>query len=280
MSKDQPSEDSLDAVMERALDGDSQAVAEFYRRFLQGQWFVPRRHQQYPLSDTPEYPSELLDLLGVRSTDRVFIPAFSSSDYVREWFGQPLECRLLQSGEELLRLVPAEWWVCVNPGRLVEKELSPWELEQLRLGSESISELVDESLGTQDGRTVAVKALAEGEFDDVRRLLKEFGIAHPEVVKIAVLVEEAQHITQAAREQKLIVSVEVDSESETNEDLRRGLIDSLNPLLIGDIGARVLVTSGDKSGLASGLLNNTDLVFEREYAPIGGLFAGIRNWFK
>ena len=180
---------ALERALEEALDGETRAQRGFFELLLGSSVVVPERNQPRPLSDAPQYPNDLLNILGVQHVDRVVVPVFTEADIIERWCGNQLRYRRLRFGD-VLATIPDDWWICVNPGGDVEKELSPWELGVLRGGVEGIDEILEDLTADILDPTVRIRAPKEGEYVELKRLLVEFGERTAEVARIFLLREE------------------------------------------------------------------------------------------
>src|SRR5262245_14534021 len=104
-----------------ASDGDENAARSFYSLYLTHNFIVPERYQDYQLNHVPSYPNDFVNVLGVQSDSRVIVPAFTDLALLKDWCHQELRYKEL-TGSKLLELMPADWWICINPGDEVEKE--------------------------------------------------------------------------------------------------------------------------------------------------------------
>lgn len=138
-------EDLFLPLLQRATDGDTEAARTFFELFLKTELVVLRRTQAHPLSNTPEYPNEFFDILGIASpSGEVSVPVFSSPELIEEWSGNALHHRSM-TGSTLVSLMPEEWSITFNPGSDWGKEFSPWEISELRHGKTAIDEIMQEA---------------------------------------------------------------------------------------------------------------------------------------
>lgn len=184
---------TIEREMELALHGDRRAALKFYQYFLAGPLFVPQRQQDMPLSDAPSYPDPFLNVLGLKGSEHVTVPVFSRPELIREWCGNSLKFRIL-SGRELTGLLPKEWWICVNPGLEIEKELSSWELDCLRAGDAGISAVIDELFDGEQGAPMEVMPVLPEEYQRLRETLIRISQQFKEVSRIFLLKEEGRDL--------------------------------------------------------------------------------------
>lgn len=265
--------------MRAALQGDRGATRDFFQAFLVTPCFVPRRHQLHPLSDSPPYPDEFLDILGVSDNERVIVPVFSSPDFISEWSGASFEYRSM-SGLELLKLVPDMWWIVLNPGQEIDKEFSPWEIAELRSGSAGIEEVLNELLDDDSIEPLTVKQLEEGEFSGLRLVLQETAATFPDVTQIRILKEERR----ASGEQQggcatLLVSVDTCAASDELGKIRETFQRAIDVCQIGAEPCRLFVSGRNDSSPLAGLFRSARPVYtgRKEAIRAGFLFP---DWLR
>ena len=164
-----PVSQDLAALMELALEGDAKAAEHFYLKFLECELSVGERIQESALSNTAKYPNQFLNLLAIDDSDRTVVPVFTDPEFVKDWAGHEITLRTIK-GSELISLIPDDWWIALDPGSEVNKEFSPWEIAQLKAGSESIPELVHE-LGLGITEEFEVAQVDEKEYQKLKETL-------------------------------------------------------------------------------------------------------------
>lgn len=261
--------------MFEALEGDSRAARTFFECLLGARFFVPERHQDRPLSDAPPYPNDFLNILGIKAPGRVIVPIFTRSELIESWCGVTLRFRTIGFAE-LMAIVPDDWWVCLNPGAEVEKELSPWELGLLKGGPQVIDELVSEFESENVAPTVQIRAPNDTEYGELRRGLLEYAATEPEVAKIFILREEGgEH-----REPIVLVGVECFSSDRRTLDRVKELVEAeVARGLIGSDPARVMVGGKETNNFALTLFSKAEPIFTRG-APATSARKGLGLWAK
>ncbi|MBX7144888.1 MAG: hypothetical protein K1X79_10590 [Oligoflexia bacterium] len=170
------SQSEFDQTLLQAADGGPAALERFFIEFLSHKFTVPLRHQKEQLSYTPSYPNDLVSVLGVQDKERVIVPSFSQPQFLDEWIGIALESRSY-TGEALLKLIPDGWWLCINPGQEIEKELSPWEISRLKAGilndPDTMAELVAEQAEVFKAEQTNFRELAQQELSELRAKLMQ-----------------------------------------------------------------------------------------------------------
>jgi hypothetical protein len=168
-----------------ASEGNRDAAAEFYKTFPESDWLVPIRNPDTE-SDV-QYPSPLFGFLAVATTDCTIIPIFSDERYANEWAGQPIGLRKTL-GQQLLTIIPEDWWIGVNPGQEVEKELSPWEIQRLGKDSpEAIAEILEDMFEAPLFREVTTKTPGPEEHTELRQALTNYGTENPAIESLYML---------------------------------------------------------------------------------------------
>ncbi len=189
---------SLEILMRSALEGNVGPVEAFLRAFLDGTLYVPEREQAQKLSDSPRYPDPFLNILGIQDKERVVVPVFTRPQLILDWCGNELRYRTLRS-IELLKILPEEWWLCINPAAEFEKELSPWEIEQLRSGERGIPAIAEEIVQQQTIEPLEIQPVRESEFPAVVSETRTFAAKEPAILRMFLV----RHIGKDVDEQKL-----------------------------------------------------------------------------
>jgi hypothetical protein len=250
---------SLERALEEALEGDARCQRVFFEVLLGSTVVVPERNQARPLSDAPRYPNDLLNVLGVQHVDRVVVPVFTEADIIERWCGNRLRSRSLRF-VDLLASIPDDWWIGVNPGGDVEKELSPWELSILRRGPQGIDEIVEDLTADVLDPTVRIRAPKEDEYGELKRLLLDFGERSVDVARIFLLREEGGD----ARGAVVLIGVEgFSSESADLERLKRETEAVAGGGLIGSDPARVLVGGRETNNFGLTIFRTVEPIYER-----------------
>ena len=267
----------LEQAMFDALEGDGRAARIFFERLLEGRFFVPERHQERALSDAPPYPNDLLNILGIKAPGRVIVPIFTRSELIESWCGVALHHRTLGFGD-LLAIIPDGWWVCLNPGAEVEKELSPWELGLLKSGAQVIDELIEEFNSDNTTPTVQIRALESGEYEDLRRGLVAYGEGEPEIARLLLLREEGGE----SRTPTVLIGVECfSSERKVLDRIKAQVEAEAARGLIGGDGGRVWVGGKETNNFALTLFSRAEPLFLRSnqvkpslWGKMKGIFGG------
>jgi len=244
--------------MRQALDGVPASTKAFLEAFLITEVFVPTRKQQHPLSDSPNYPNDFFELLAVKDKERTIIPTFSRMELIKEWCGNELLYRKV-STKNLIERTPEEWWLILNPGLEIEKEFSPWEISQLRLGTEGVSDIVsdlaDESEPIEPEDVEAVSQNDSG----LHQALKIFFEQNASIAQLYLL--------RASKEERvsLLIGLRLNAESDDDlEELRDKCQRVARKELIGAEDLKVLAALENQPELALGIFQEEHLLFERK----------------
>lgn len=257
-----PEPSSLEDLMELCIEGQSSALRSFYQTLLRSEFVVAERFQAQTLSDAPVYPNQFFNILAVQAKDYVVVPCFTQAAMLKEWSGNELTNRKM-SFTQMLSVLPAEWWICINPGMQVEKELSSWELGLLRSGPESIDEIVDELSSDQELSSVEFASLEGQEYQNLKAALLELASNQTDITRIDLLLEQGQN-----RAEETIKRVLIGVWTEKQQlEIQHGLADQVKqlcaPTLIGAEPLRVLVIDQNKAGVMQQLFAGNQPFFLR-----------------
>lgn len=230
--EDPQSLDELEQSLEAAMMApSSKSIEAFYRSFLTARLFVPERYQSNQPNNLSDFSSPFLDVLALKAGDTNYIPVFTSETELRDWSEEDLSFLRL-TGEEVCKRAPEHWWLTLNPAGEFGKEISDWEIERLRSGTEALAELVAEQLQGEDS-PVSFSALSEQE---ATRLSSEL---QPLLKRYPAL--EAVHIGIHSRESesdRYIVGIVMPERAQTAE-AREDIENALTKIFIGDIPLEV-----------------------------------------
>lgn len=252
---------SLELNLGRAADGERSAMIGFYKALFSGPLFVPERYQAQSLSHIPTYPNDLFNIMGIADQDRVVTPVFADPKHIQEWCGQELKYRTF-NGQQLLELVPKEWWLCIEPGLEVYKEMSPWELDQLRDGDAGIEAIVDE-LCPEIVQMVETRPLKDSEHAELKFKLRATASKIKAVTNLYILNEESRdHNGQVKR--TVLIGVQVDSKDSKELEDARDKIKSISDLcLVGEESAKIFCGSSFENNIALGIFKDCESFYKR-----------------
>jgi len=139
-----PSE--LTTLLHQAADEVPGAAERFFAALLKSHVFVPLRagvanpKPANPIGEGKDH----LEESGFATVDyegTTTLPIFTEEPFVDQWIETSTNVSE-QSFEKLLWLVGDETWLYINPSQDVGKEITPWEITQLRRGEGAIPDLV------------------------------------------------------------------------------------------------------------------------------------------
>ncbi|RMG42198.1 MAG: SseB family protein [Candidatus Dadabacteria bacterium] len=178
----------IEQSMQSALEGEPVAVRCVLQGFLDGPLYVPERYQYAPMSDSPNYPNDFVTVLGVQNGERVIVPVFTASELIKEWCGNDLKYKKI-TGEKLITMLPEGWWVCINPGSEVEKELSPWEISKLGEGPGSIDEIVEDITDAIETVGLEIRIPDSEEYSEIKAALVSKVLSMSQITALSLLEE-------------------------------------------------------------------------------------------
>lgn len=251
---------SADNLLERsllpALEGDRLAAQAFFEAFLREPLIVPERRQAQKMSDTPDYPDEFLNILGVQDKERVIVPVFSRKELVVEWCGSDLALRSL-TGADLLKLMPADWWICINPGADIEKEFSPWEIEQLKAGVAGIPAVLDEIYQDIIVEPLEVTAVEPSDYPTLHKELLAFAQQNPGVQKMYLIRQSGKDADESIIH-KLVLGLELAPGTQEQHDLLRDSAQNLvDRCQVGGDKVSVFTSVSGKGDMSFGLFGKS-----------------------
>lgn len=264
--------EKLEQLMELAVSGDKDAAQVFLDLFLAGPLFVPERHQPSPIAGAPKYPNDFAWLLGVQDGDRVIVPVFTDAQLIEEWAAAPLTFRTVP-GKAILDAMPEEWWLWLNPGSDVEKEFSPWEIGELKLGPSSFATVLAEIFPEEIVEPLTLTQVDTNSYLELKRALIEFAEQDPRIVKLFILQEEGKDFEGELRTQ-LLVGVEAGVKSSNEVDQLRDAIDAhAAPTQIGGETLKILVGKDVTDGLYLSIFKDSQPFFTRKPKSLGSKIA-------
>jgi len=233
----------MEELLALAASGDRASARAFFEKFLTFEFYVPCRFQQAALTDSPQYPNDFFNMLGIKRSDAVIIPIFTQADHILNWSGQSFSFKTY-SGRKITELIPEGWYVWVNAGQEVEKELTAWEIEQLKI--EAYEDLVEENFANlEELSPIQISKLGQNDYAELLLLLKkEAGL--DKSIKALYLLKEESLDSEGEKVERLLFGIE-SKHSSYNQALREKYANIARKNLIGDILVKVLVSSADDS---------------------------------
>ena len=186
---------ALAAALESAASGGKSQLLHFFTLLRSAKLFVPTRQQERQIHNTPAYPDEFLNVLAIEEQERIFVPCFSDQVAIKEWYAGSLNVREIEFSA-VCSLLPQDWWLVLNPASDACKELSPWELQQLRGDQHALAELIDELKQSDIGAPIRIEALASDQAMPLQQALINWGRDHAGVTELYLAREFSSDYSQ------------------------------------------------------------------------------------
>lgn len=235
--------DNLALLLQSASEGERTSVIAFLEAFKSAELVVPEKLQNPRFDFLPAYPDRPLNILALQDGDTITVPVFSAPNLVQQWSNRDLSVRSMKS-TDLIRLLPEDWWLALNPGADIRKDFSPWELSRL-LGTQTELEEIATELELEFGvEPLSVRKLTSVEYLEVRAKLKEIFSGETDIKEILIGLEQGQTVEGSSVE-TLLVGIKVkDLPSAKIEAIRTNVRDQIALYLIGALQLRVLMGVG------------------------------------
>ncbi|HMO01563.1 MAG TPA: SseB family protein [Oligoflexia bacterium] len=133
---------NLESAIRKAATGREKELQNFYEILLESSLWLPFQKQSFSTSTNIVYPP-FFRFLGIDLEEEVFLQSFTRQEYANEWFQAPAVGQLL-TFKEILKILPEEWGILINPGQNWEKDITSWEASLLKRGPEGIPEIMEE----------------------------------------------------------------------------------------------------------------------------------------
>ena len=263
----------LEQAIIEAYQGNRQAVKDFFQLFLKEQFCVLERVQEQGEFKHATYPNSVLNVLAIQREDVAIVPIFSRAELIETWCGKKLAWRSM-TGSALLKIIPEEWHLCVNPAADVEKEITAWEANLLRHGESGLEELLSEVHATEKIRTLRVEPT---DIEKYQKLIKELTAkAHSinEVNKLYLINEIGSDINGSPTETLLLgiaLKTIPDSKLRSIEETFQKMLDIS---LIGDIPGKAVAGCLNGQSVLLEVFQSFDPIYSRSF------LAGILKIFK
>ena len=263
--------------MAKAIEGDSVAAKEFLRCFLTATLFVPERHQSVALAGVAKYPNDFVSVLGVSDNTTTFVPCFTCADYIEDWSGNKLQFKEVQASK-LLELIPDGWWLVLNPSSEVEKEFSPWEIEQLKAGERNIAEVVAE-IFSDDTQPISIGPIGSDDAPALSQALGQAFESEPGIESIYLLKEAGLTSTSEVKS-TLVVGVILKNGDQSEITRMSEKITQLSATAqIGSDPARIFVATNSDQSVTLKMFIGFKPIYSRTLENKQGLFGRIAGLF-
>ena len=241
-----PLEEGVPLLLRRAADGEEAAASVFFKLLPELIWYVPSRSLLED-QEVVEYPNDIYGFLAIKTEEFTIVPIFSDAAFCQEWAGgRSIQCREV-TGKHLLETIPEDWWIGINPGQEIEKELSPWEIILLKKDHpEAISELIRELFETPLIRELSTRTPDTTEYLALVNALTSFAEVHPAILELFLLERLAEDVDEnQVLELLLGVSLndaELIDQGKTVQDMQSEIASIADIAQIG--GTRIKVFAG------------------------------------
>jgi hypothetical protein len=143
------SHSTLTKALQSAGMGSSKEIEEFFSALLKSSVFIPLRREGGNTNPVAgEHSVESLPYLFIEYEEHSCIPVFSEEEFLYHW----AEREILVSEDAFKSFIwtlPQNTWLYLNPNQDVGKEISPWEVELLKHGTDAIPDLVEGVIETE-----------------------------------------------------------------------------------------------------------------------------------
>lgn len=150
----------LTELLTEAADSKPGAAERFFKELLESSVFVPLKAGQSAEVDSQIVGEKSLESLGyviVHYQGAQTVPIFTENYFVSDWAGEETTTSEVPF-RRLVNWIPSGVWIYLNPGQEVGKELTPWEIECLKSGVDSIPDLIAALDELEDDDTFIVNA--------------------------------------------------------------------------------------------------------------------------
>lgn len=133
---------TLSQSLKKAAEGKETDIKEFFSTLLLSKLFIPSLSKSNPTPTIGALKTEADTVYQyIDYEDSRCIPIFSSQESLEEWADGNMQF-IEEPFSSFLWKIPSDVWAYLDPGQDIGKELSPWEIELLKLGEDSIEELI------------------------------------------------------------------------------------------------------------------------------------------
>ncbi|MDD2942884.1 MAG: SseB family protein [bacterium] len=202
---------NLERLLTEVAQGNIALAENFYRELLMSSVFVPESAQTQDKNESKpilvgQTPENAQNWILVRAENIRYLPVFTCEEYGTDW-ASPSRLKFSYcSIKTLLWSLNPDTHIYLNPGQDIGKEFTPWEISQLKLGSEAIPELIAELAPLPDSGIEVIKDPKRHE--KLQRSLRGVLDIFPEIDE-AFLLELARE----ERDPQLLLALAMDNTS-------------------------------------------------------------------
>lgn len=218
---------TLSEKLKRAADGKETDIKDFFTALLTSKIFIP---------SLPKAPST--PMIGSLKTesDTAYqyidyeesrcIPIFSSQEFLEEWADGNMQF-VEEAFSTFLWSIPSDVWAYLDPAQDVGKELSPWEIQLLKLGEDSIEELIH---GVQETEQ------ENFEIEDATETLNQAKEPLINILEAYTVIDECYLLAlreSEGQDERALIGIRYNSEldSEKRDQIRAEIASALKDLL-------------------------------------------------
>lgn len=220
-------EGDLSTLLKKASEGQEAHIRDFFIALLSSTIFVPSKPGSVSTPTIGHSKTEDdTNYLFIDYEESRCTPIFSTEEFLKDWAESELPF-IEEPFSQFLWKMPHNTWAYLNPGQEVGKELSPWELELLKLGEDSIDELISgvketeqEDFEIEDATPILEKA---------KEPLKNILEAYPAIEECFLLsLKEGQSDSERAL---LGIRYNIELEDEKKDQIRNEFASALKDLV-------------------------------------------------
>lgn len=253
----------LSRLLEDAADNRPGAVEAFFELLLRSTVFVPMRAEfrggetvaraQVPILGDSSIGE--LGYLTVTHEGKETLPIFTERDFVEEWAEQAVALSEKEF-KSLIWTVGDDISLYLNPAQDVGKELTPWEVIQLRRGIEAIPDLV-EALAEDSDEEISIRP-GEDLFPELLAKIRPILEIYPELREATI----AAVSDYEGADERPVIGLKFDRVTEAKRAYIRGELETLSKELLPPTQRLVICDDlGEK------------------YSPNLGMFAGMTPFY-
>jgi len=190
----------LQELLAEAWEKKPGAARSFFEVLLESELFIPLSPASIPKSPSGDKNLDVESFsrfLTVEFEGHRTLPVFSEEQFVFNWAGEEIPTEK-KSFKVIARLLSPETWLHIDANQQFGRELSPWEIEQLKLGPEAIAAVLQE--GQESGEEeLQVDSKPEG-FEKFKERISIAAEAYSWVNELKVLIDEQASVKEEIKE--------------------------------------------------------------------------------
>jgi len=127
-------------------------ISLFFKTILDSKIFIPSRVEEHKTNVIPiigETSHKELTYLFSKEDNMSILPIFSEEKFLKDWAEREVSV-VEEEFSKMIWRIPPNTWIYLNPAQDIGKEISPYEIELLKEAPDSIEELVQLTLETEN----------------------------------------------------------------------------------------------------------------------------------